>query len=251
MKHWVKENVLLGKGSRSPRDSANFRHKEEQTAKRQLELLNGGDTSAVTHRETPRRGSRLRKGEVRSSRRAGRHQCRQEGEGDWQEAVVDLNEYRRAHASPSTAPASPVQSTTAPDTTGSPPTPPADAQPFHIWSAGDFSPEAIERDKARWKQQQPSHEEARAFRSQMEADFERKRQQDIDMVKKLMGRGKQPSPPTPILPDSSDCVHHLNFDPEGACPAFSSPSPRPVIQGSHIRPTSSSRKRGNKAKSSA
>lgn len=241
LKNWKETQVLLCKGVRTPRESPNFQQKEEQTAQRELQVLNGGEAAKVTHREGLRRGSRLRKGETRASRRESRILALQ----DWQEEqtapVVRLDDWKLQHNTSGHsviqggAEESPVQEEVVPAAAATP--------AVYIWTLDDFSEEVLAQDRARWEHNRPTFEEARADRKRMEEQFEKARIEKARLLKALLGRGcKSPQPakeseldaPEHVhLPRTADCVHHLNFEDSATQAA---PTARPQLQGSHSRP---------------
>ena len=257
--------MLLSKGQRAPRPSPNLQH-PEPTERKLRGIKGGGETSPATCPEKVRRGSRLRKGETRSSRRAGKRRAKQDGAENWQDAkVIDLDEYRRSHPAtippppgnvPAPVPATaPEESTSSPNPSPTATAPVAEKEQFHIWTLDDFSPEAIAKDVERWRKQMPTHEESRQSRATMERVVEEKRQKEMKVMRSLLGWGKKaPPPPTSEASPTDDekCVHHMRFgeDTEPDQP-FEPQAPRPVIQGSHVGSRASQRRAKAKAKAKA
>jgi hypothetical protein len=237
LKNWKETGVLLAKGARTPRESPNFQQKEEQTAQRKLQVVTGGEPAKVTHREAGRRGSRLRKGETRASRRESRQIALEEVE-NWQAEltapVIRLEDWKQQHASqtPTGGPPDETVHGTAVQSVEN------TTEQHVVWTLDDFSEEALARDRERWERNSPSFEEARQDRRRMEETFEKAYLERVRLMNALLGRGcKTPQRVPPASPPSEDCVHHLNFEStQPSPPQMTGPARRPVLQGSHSRP---------------
>lgn len=240
----------MAKGARTPRESPNFQQKEEQTARRSLAVLTGGEPVQVTHREAARRGSRLRRGETRASRRESR-QIALEEVASWQAEraapVICLEDWKLQHG-PQPPQGNRPDEAPVPETT----VPTVPHTEYVIWTLEDFSEEALARDRERWERNRPSFELSRQDRRDMEEAFDQAYLDRVRLMNALLGRGcKTPQRVPPVPSSTEECVHHLNFESAPAPPQMTGPAPRPVLQGSHSRPvnrpprTSQSRSKGD------